>query len=95
MHNRHLFIVRVVSVALILADNSNDSTNDYSIGTSFLKNVYTAFRFDPPAVGFAQLSPQARYKSDPVGWASPLTGQYMFVWVAGIASIAIMFVVSA
>src|ERR1700722_9047186 len=29
------------------------------VGDSFLKNVYSVFRFKPPAVGFAQLSPFA------------------------------------
>jgi len=31
------------------------------LGDSFLKNVYTVYRFDPPSVGFAQLSPAVRY----------------------------------
>ncbi|KAH8835841.1 aspartic peptidase domain-containing protein [Flagelloscypha sp. PMI_526] len=34
------------------------------IGTTFLKNVYTVFRWDPPAVGFAQLSEVG-------GWTTP------------------------
>ncbi|KAL1408717.1 hypothetical protein Q8F55_005530 [Vanrija albida] len=37
--------------------------NDWIIGDAFLKNVYTTFRYEPPAVGFAQLAPA--YVLDP------------------------------
>src|SRR5262245_53736616 len=30
------------------------------VGDTFLKNVYSVFRYDPPAVGFADLSPFAK-----------------------------------
>lgn len=32
--------------------------NSWIVGDAFLKNVYTTFRYEPPAVGFASLAPQ-------------------------------------
>ena len=36
-------------------------TNDFTwfLGTAFLKNVYSVLRFQPPAIGFAELSANA------------------------------------
>ncbi|BEJ15505.1 hypothetical protein CspHIS471_0501100 [Cutaneotrichosporon sp. HIS471] len=41
------------------------------VGITFMKNVYTVFRADPPAVGFAQLSPQANQKYAVSSTATP------------------------
>ncbi|KAG8792931.1 hypothetical protein FRC12_004447 [Ceratobasidium sp. 428] len=43
------------------------------IGASFLKNVYSVFRYDPPAVGFAELSAAALQK-EPVPLSPSTTG---------------------
>ncbi|KAL5523428.1 hypothetical protein ACEPAG_7601 [Sanghuangporus baumii] len=48
-------------------DPSNSSTPAWVIGDTFLKNVYSVFRFNPPSVGFAQLS-------DAAGGANGMTG---------------------
>jgi len=37
------------------------TTIQWVLGDTFLKNVYTVYRYDPPSVGFAQLSPAVRY----------------------------------
>lgn len=37
----------------------NPDVPQWIIGDAFLKNVYSVFRYEPPAVGFAQLSPLA------------------------------------
>ncbi|TXT10806.1 hypothetical protein VHUM_02311 [Vanrija humicola] len=39
-------------------DGLSAGVNDWIIGDAFLKNVYTTFRYEPPAVGFAQLAPK-------------------------------------
>lgn len=61
----------------------------FGVGTSFLKNVYTVFRFDPPAVGFAKLADNAQAgnaQADTKGsWA---TSTSVSSFVAGGASIA-------
>ncbi|CAK9781820.1 acid protease [Cutaneotrichosporon oleaginosum] len=41
------------------------------VGNAFLKNVYAAYRADPPAVGFAALTPEANRKYD--GGVKPQT----------------------
>jgi len=38
---------------------SGNSGPSWIVGDTFLKNVYSVFRFDPPSVGFAQLSSYA------------------------------------
>ena len=40
-------------------DTSGTSAPPWIVGDTFLKNVYAAFQYDPPAVGFAKLSPTA------------------------------------
>jgi len=42
-----------------IADSTPDSFPSWIIGDTFLKNVYTVFRYEPPSVGFAALSQQA------------------------------------
>ena len=37
-------------------DRSSRSPIQWIVGASFMKNVYTSFRYNPPAVGFAALS---------------------------------------
>lgn len=37
------------------------------MGTSFLKNVYTVFDFEKPAIGFAKLSDKAQPNVKPSG----------------------------
>ena len=43
------------------AQVSNQTTNGqfWLLGTAFLKNVYLVLRFQPPAIGFAELSASA------------------------------------
>ncbi|KAF8609037.1 acid protease [Ceratobasidium sp. AG-I] len=55
-----------------LGDNDNAQIPQWYIGASFLKNVYSVFRYDPPAVGFAQLS-AAALKGEPVPLAPSAT----------------------
>lgn len=38
---------------------SGSSTPSWIVGDTFLKNVYSVFRYDPPSVGFANLSTTA------------------------------------
>lgn len=39
-----------------LPDSANTITPPWIVGDTFLKNVYTVFRYNPPSVGFANLS---------------------------------------
>jgi len=43
------------------------STPAWIIGDTFLKNVYSVFRYDPPSVGFADLSETALAMNQPGG----------------------------
>lgn len=43
-----------------LQANARSDSYQWDLGSPFLKNVYTAFRFDPPAVGFGELSANAQ-----------------------------------
>ncbi|KAG5717259.1 hypothetical protein E4T56_gene19947, partial [Termitomyces sp. T112] len=36
--------------------NTGASAPSWIVGDTFLKNVYSVFRYDPPSVGFAELS---------------------------------------
>jgi len=45
--------------ALFAINLTGTATPSFIVGDTFLKNVYTVFRFDPPSVGFAQLSAAA------------------------------------
>jgi len=38
---------------------TGSSAPPWIVGDTFLKNVYSVYRYDPPAVGFAELSPVA------------------------------------
>ncbi|KAF8504113.1 aspartic peptidase domain-containing protein [Gautieria morchelliformis] len=50
----------------------NPSTNpDWIVGDTFLKNVYSVFRYDPPSVGFAQLNPSLPGAGSAPGTATP------------------------
>lgn len=40
--------------------SSDGNETQWRIGTGFLKNVYTVFDFETPAVGFAKLSDKAQ-----------------------------------
>ncbi|KAL5631234.1 hypothetical protein ACGC1H_006921 [Rhizoctonia solani] len=55
-----------------LGDPDNSQIPHWYIGASFLKNVYSVFRYDPPAVGFAQLS-TAALKGEPVPLSADAT----------------------
>ena len=44
---------------MIYADSWGVDSNSWVVGGPFLKNVYSVFRFQPPSVGFAELSLQA------------------------------------
>ncbi|EUC60350.1 aspartic protease [Rhizoctonia solani AG-3 Rhs1AP] len=55
-----------------LGDPDNSQIPQWYIGASFLKNVYSVFRYDPPAVGFAQLS-TAALKGEPVPLSADAT----------------------
>lgn len=39
---------------------SSTANPSWIVGDTFLKNVYSVYRFDPPSVGFAELSPLAQ-----------------------------------
>lgn len=68
---------------LLVSTNSTFAT----LGTAFLKNYYTVFRFDPPAVGFAQLSPDAQPPLVSAGLSRvPCPG--LSIWAAGAAVLA-------
>ncbi|KAL1408676.1 hypothetical protein Q8F55_005489 [Vanrija albida] len=57
----------------IMAMNvSSNARFQWIIGDSFLKNVYTVFRYDPPAVGFANLVQTAQ--ANLTGLGIPLNG---------------------
>ncbi|KAL1409448.1 hypothetical protein Q8F55_003431 [Vanrija albida] len=43
----------------IVGQSSHEGTPPFLIGDAFIKNVYTAYRYDPPAIGFALLSSKA------------------------------------
>ncbi|KAH9829970.1 aspartic peptidase domain-containing protein [Rhodofomes roseus] len=45
--------------AFFEVDNTGTTAPAWIVGDTFLKNVYSVFRYNPPAVGFAQLSPTA------------------------------------
>ncbi|ORX39290.1 aspartic peptidase domain-containing protein [Kockovaella imperatae] len=45
-------------------DLGQNSPVDWIVGASFLKNVYSVFQYDPPAIGFAQLSGSAQSVSN-------------------------------
>jgi len=49
--------------ALFEADSGGSGRPDWVVGDAFLKNVYSVFRFNPPAVGFAELSSTATLKN--------------------------------
>ncbi|KAJ1304816.1 hypothetical protein OPQ81_005951 [Rhizoctonia solani] len=55
-----------------LGDPNNSQIPQWYIGASFLKNVYSVFRYDPPAVGFAHLS-SAALKGEPVPLSADAT----------------------
>lgn len=50
--------------ALFGMDMQGNSPISWIVGASFLKNVYSAFRYNPPAVGFAQLANSAQSVSN-------------------------------
>ncbi|KAJ7117109.1 aspartic peptidase domain-containing protein, partial [Mycena epipterygia] len=43
-------------IGVIIADTTSNPTPSWNFGTPFLMNVYSVFRQNPPAVGFAELS---------------------------------------
>ncbi|KAI5124252.1 hypothetical protein M0805_005101 [Coniferiporia weirii] len=45
-------------------DVGGSSTPSWIVGDTFLKNVYSVFRYDPPSVGFANLSSVATAQND-------------------------------
>ncbi|EDR12034.1 aspartic peptidase A1 [Laccaria bicolor S238N-H82] len=55
-------------IDLNLASNISSSSSHYwVVGDTFLKNVYSVFRADPPSIGFAQLSSVAGGSGAPNG----------------------------
>ncbi|KZT07400.1 aspartic peptidase A1 [Laetiporus sulphureus 93-53] len=42
--------------AFVVTDNTGSTAPAWIVGDTFLKNVYSVYRYDPPAVGFATLS---------------------------------------
>lgn len=60
--------------ALFAIDLNGTTTPDFIVGDTFLKNVYSAFRFNPPSVGFAELSATALAQANTASTvASPTT----------------------
>ncbi|KAI0728027.1 aspartic peptidase domain-containing protein [Fomitopsis betulina] len=61
--------------AFFEVDNTGTTAPAWIVGDTFLKNVYAAFQYDPPAVGFAKLSPTALAMNGAAGAApSPTIG---------------------
>jgi len=57
--------------AFFQLDVQGDGTPPWIVGDTFLKNVYSVFRFDPPAVGFATLSSTANALSGDINAPVP------------------------
>lgn len=53
-------------------DMSSQSPISWIVGASFLKNVYSVYRYEPTAIGFAALSGQSSTVSN--GTNTPTTG---------------------
>ncbi|PCH43534.1 acid protease [Wolfiporia cocos MD-104 SS10] len=61
--------------SLHVIDNAGTTAPPWVIGDTFLKNVYSVFRYDPPSVGFAVLSETALKMNGATGSApSPTIG---------------------
>lgn len=58
--------------AFFQMDMSSQSPISWIVGASFLKNVYSVFRYEPTAIGFAALSGQSDSVSN--GTNTPTTG---------------------
>ncbi|WWC63811.1 uncharacterized protein I303_106416 [Kwoniella dejecticola CBS 10117] len=58
--------------AFFAMDLSSQSPIQWIVGASFLKNVYSVFRYNPPAIGFAQLADGVSVVSN--GTSSSTTG---------------------
>ncbi|EJU03860.1 acid protease [Dacryopinax primogenitus] len=58
-------------IAALFPSNLGSGAPQWVIGDTFLKNVYSVFRYDPPSVGFAQLSPAVGWQDQP----EPISGQ--------------------
>ncbi|KZT59095.1 acid protease, partial [Calocera cornea HHB12733] len=52
-------------IAALYQSNLGQTAPQWVVGDTFLKNVYSVFRYDPPSVGFAQLSAKASGLSVP------------------------------
>ncbi|KZO92844.1 acid protease [Calocera viscosa TUFC12733] len=52
-------------IAALYESNLGNNAPQWVVGDTFLKNVYSVFRYDPPSVGFASLSSEARGLSAP------------------------------
>lgn len=63
---------------------SNYNGTGWLLGTGFLKNVYTVFDFETPAVGFAKLSDKAQpdVKPSGVGTTRALSGAVLAMALA-------------
>ena len=59
--------------AFFSLDTTGTSAPPWIVGDTFLKNVYAAFQYDPPAVGFAKLSPTALAMNGAAGAAPSAT----------------------
>ncbi|KZT07401.1 aspartic peptidase A1 [Laetiporus sulphureus 93-53] len=59
--------------AFFVIDNAGTSAPAWIVGDTFLKNVYAAFQYDPPAVGFAALSETAHAMNGAVASAPSAT----------------------
>jgi hypothetical protein len=58
--------------AFFQMDMSSQSPISWIVGASFLKNVYSVYRYEPTAIGFAALSGQSSTVSN--GTNTPTTG---------------------
>lgn len=43
------------------------SIDFWVVGDTFLKNVYSSYRVEPPSIGFAPLKPEYNFRPDPTG----------------------------
>jgi len=79
--------------ALFSLDSSNGGGSDgpsWIMGDTFLKNVYSVFRYTPPSVGFAALSPAALQLTQEGGnLPTPTTGAHPIVATGSATSIRV------
>jgi len=77
--------------ALFSIDSDGSSSGpSWIMGDTFLKNVYSVFRYNPPSVGFAALSPAAKQLTQEGGnLPTPTTGAHPIIATGSATTIRI------